>query len=194
LAPASPADAKWPPHPPRPPAPPHPHYGWAAHIRPGPPADPKAVREVKSELCATTERAETNARQQLDSAVQSWLAEAGVPTTWNPPKPLVDRMVVGSIALEPVTVKDLNVFRATVSADFSDARRREFLEIYGRQVGGRRLAILGGILVFVLSCLAAISGYIRADEATKGYFTNRLRVLAAAGVGAAGVLVYQILT
>ena len=44
---------------------------------------------------------------------------------------------------------------------------------------------------FVLVCLAAVSGYIRADEATKGYYTNRLRMLAAAGVGAAGVVIYQ---
>ncbi len=50
---------------------------------------------------------------------------------------------------------------------------------------------LGGSLGFVLICLAAISGYIRADEATKGYYTNRLRLLAAAGVGAAGVIVYR---
>jgi len=48
-------------------------------------------------------------------------------------------------------------------------------------------------LGFVLICLAAISGYIRTDEATKGYYTNRLRMLTAAGVGAAGVLIYQVL-
>ena len=41
-------------------------------------------------------------------------------------------------------------------------------------------------------CLAAVSGYIRADEATKGYYTKRLRLLAAAAVGASGVLIYQI--
>ena len=50
---------------------------------------------------------------------------------------------------------------------------------------------LGGALGFVLICLAAVSGYIRADEATKGYYTNRLRMLAAAGVGAAGVILYK---
>ena len=39
--------------------------------------------------------------------------------------------------------------------------------------------------------LGAVSGYIRADEATKGYYTRRLRMLAAAGVGAAGVILYR---
>jgi hypothetical protein len=50
---------------------------------------------------------------------------------------------------------------------------------------------LGATLVFILICLAAVSGYIRADEATKGYYTNRLRMLAAAGVGASGVIIYH---
>ena len=55
----------------------------------------------------------------------------------------------------------------------------------------RRLINLGGSLGFFLICLAAVSGYIRAAEATKGYYTNRLRILTAAGVGAAGVIIYQ---
>lgn len=195
--PAGPAVAMWPFHGPMHdrPKPPHgPHKGWAAFLRPGPPERPKVVREIQSELCATTARAEVDARRALEATVRDWLAEDGVAPTWTPPKRLVDRMIVGTVTLEPVTVKDLSVFRATISADFSRDRKREFLEVYGRQVAGRRLAILGGILLIVLSCLAAISGYIRADEATKGYFTNRLRVLAAAGVGAAGFVVYQILT
>jgi hypothetical protein len=58
------------------------------------------------------------------------------------------------------------------------------VEAYDRELVRHRLATLGGTLAFVLICLAAISGYIRADEATKGYYTNRLRMLAAAGVGA----------
>jgi hypothetical protein len=57
----------------------------------------------------------------------------------------------------------------------------------------RRLGLLGGGLGFVLACLATVSGYIRADEATKGYYTNWLRLASATGVGAAGVLIYQML-
>ena len=65
--------------------------------------------------------------------------------------------------------------------------------MYNRELVQQRLSRSGGSLGFVLICLAAISGYIRADEATKGYYTNRLRMLAAAGVGAAGVIIYQML-
>jgi hypothetical protein len=67
------------------------------------------------------------------------------------------------------------------------------VDVFHREQVRDRLTVLGGIFGFVLICLAAISGYIRTDEATKGYYTNRLRMLTAAGVGAGGVLIYQML-
>lgn len=155
---------------------------------------PKVIREIQSELKADTKRAEADIRVQLEKAVQRWLAEDRVPTSWTPPKRFVDRMLTGKVFVEPVVVADLTVYRATVDADFSPDRKRELVETYHRQEGGRRLAIFGGGLAVILACLAGVSGYIRADEATKGYYTNHLRLLAAAGIGATGVAVYQILT
>ena len=80
------------------------------------------------------------------------------------------------------------------SSTQSPEHRARFVKLYNRELVGRRLINLGGSLAFILMCLAAVSGYIRADEATKGYYTNRLRMLAAAGVGAGGVLIYQMVT
>ncbi|MFO0954570.1 MAG: hypothetical protein U0835_26090 [Isosphaeraceae bacterium] len=57
-----------------------------------------------------------------------------------------------------------------------------------------KLGLVGGVLALVLALLATVSGYIRADEATKGYYTNRLRVAAGAALGAAGVVAYRWLT
>ena len=81
-----------------------------------------------------------------------------------------------------------------LTLDKSPENRARMLGVYNHELVGRRLVNLGGSLAFVLMCLAAVSGYIRADEATKGYYTNRLRMLAAAGVGAGGVLIYQMVT
>lgn len=178
------AEAKRPPKPPRPPHPPS-----VRHVRETP-----VPREIQSDLCATEARAAVDARRQLDVAVRAWLSESGVPSSWTPPSKLVDRMVMGSPTFKPVKVGDLDVVRGTITADFSSGNKREILEVFRRHQGGRRLAVLGGILAVVLAALAALSGYIRADEATKGYYTNRLRLLAAAGVGAASVVVYRILT
>ncbi len=102
-------------------------------------------------------------------------------------------MIIETI-VEPV-VKDYGtLYVAKLRVDVSPEQRAIFTESYQRQLVHRRMVLLGGALGFVLICLGAISGYIRADEATKGYYTNRLRLLAAVGVGAAGVVIYQVLT
>ena len=90
---------------------------------------------------------------------------------------------------------DLTValYTAELTADFSPQRRAQLVEAYDHDLVRHRLTTLAAVLGFVLVCLAALSGYIRADEATKGYYTNRLRMLTAAGVGAAGVIVYRML-
>ena len=72
--------------------------------------------------------------------------------------------------------------------------RGAIIAAHQREVDARRLATLGGSLGFVLACLASLAGYIRADEATKGYYTHWLRAIAAAGAGASGVVIYQLLT
>ncbi len=85
------------------------------------------------------------------------------------------------------------LYRAGQKLDFSPGRRAEFVETYRREVASWRMKRLGAGLVAVLACLLVITGYIRADEATKGYYTNRLRLAAAAGLGAAGVAAYQLM-
>jgi hypothetical protein len=81
-----------------------------------------------------------------------------------------------------------------LTLDTTPAHRERLVKLYNHELVGERLIRLGGSLAFILMCLAAVSGYIRADEASKGYYTNRLRMLAAAGVGAGGVLIYQMVT
>lgn len=155
---------------------------------------------VKGRLSSTPARAVEDARKGLELVVAERLAEDGVPRSWRPSPRLLDGLVV---RIDPATVKkDLGIkgaeqyetlHTATIQADLSDARLKPLFDEYGRTLLHRRLALLGGGLAFVLACLAALSGYIRADEATKGYYTNRLRVLAAGGVGAAGVVLYRLL-
>jgi hypothetical protein len=146
-------------------------------------------RAVPGDICATEDRARTDARTALRIKVLEWLSP-DVPASWAPPSGLLEAMVIGT-KIDPL-VKDYGtLYKAELTADFSPMRRAELVDVYNHELVNHRLMTLGGSLAFVLICLAAISGYIRADEATKGYYTNRLRMLAAAGVGAAGVIVYR---
>jgi hypothetical protein len=153
--------------------------------------EPAEVRKIVGQLSATEPRAVADARVQLERAADDWLAP-DVPRSWKAPSRLIDAMVLDT-QVEPV-VKDYGtLYEATLRADFSPARRDKIVRVYERELVARRLTLLGGVLGFVLACLAALAGYIQADEATKGYYTNRLRLIAAAGVGAAGVAIYRIL-
>jgi hypothetical protein len=156
---------------------------------------PPDHRVVAGLLSATQERAVADARRQLGYEVAEWLAP-DVPPQWKPPAHLVEAMIVRT-STRPVVkdiVKDFgSVYETTLEVDFSPRRRAPIVAAYQRDLVSHRLAMLGGGLGFVLACLAAVSGYIRADEATKGYYTNWLRLASAAGVGAAGVLTVTVL-
>jgi hypothetical protein len=120
----------------------------------------------------------------------TWL-QPEVPRTWTPPARMLDAMIVEEPRIEKFEKDYGEVFEATLAVDASPRRRTALIETYNRQLVERRMASLGAALAFILTCLAGVSGYIRADEATKGYYTNRLRMLTAAGVGASGVIIYH---
>jgi hypothetical protein len=165
--------------------------------RPSPAPSPPTgdLRVITGRLSATEERARDDVRLQVDRAVADWLAPE-VARSWQPPASL-RQALVQKTEVRPVE-KELDgervtLYEASQTVDFAPARRAALVEAYHRELVARRLAILAGIIAFVLACLAALAGYIRADEATKGYYTNRLRLVSAAGVGAAGVMIYRLL-
>jgi hypothetical protein len=163
------------------------------------PALPTSPAVVEGQPSATQERAMDDARKALQRKVVEWLGSEGVPTSWTPPARMVQAMIletqVHTVNIPILNEKDLEpMFVAELKADFSPRHQEALVEVYNRELVQHRLVSLGGALSFVLICLGVISGYIRADEATKGYYTNRLRMLAAAGVGAAGVILYNMVT
>jgi hypothetical protein len=194
-----------PPVPPRPPAPPRQPRG---HIHVGrPPIPPRLavapapVRpvelvSVKGRISATEQRAHDDARVQLETRLREWL-DPDVPKAWKVPVPLVDGLV-REVRVTPVSApsdpvaKDYGpMYEAEMRVDLSTPRRAEIVQAYQHEQTLKKLGVLGGLFAFVLVCLATVSGYIRADEATKGYYTNRLRLAATVAAGAAGVAVYR---
>jgi len=150
--------------------------------------DPE-TRKISSQMMATEDRAKADAIGKLEGELADWLSPE-IPETWKPPVKLV-RSMIQDVKYQPV-VKDYGtLYVAELTADTSTKRREKIIEVYQRETIQHRMLALGGTLAFVLACLGIISGYIRADEATKGYYTSRLRLLAAAGVGAAGMAVYR---
>jgi len=175
-------------------------------------ARPSSERTIAGRLSATDDRARADARLQLEREVADWitpevppaasfvnpktgspeLAATKLPYRWRVPTRLIDRMI-RETRVRPVVRDYGTVYEAMVVADFSAENRAAILAAYQEDLVRHRLTLLGGRIAFLLTCLAALAGYIRADEATRGYYTHWLRGVAAAGVGASGVLIYQML-
>jgi hypothetical protein len=152
--------------------------------------DTERTWTLDGQISANPERAAAQARKDLREHITAWL-DPEVPRSWTIPEGMIDSIVLLTDVETVPRKDDLGpMYVVHMKLDKSPESRSRFVKIYNHELVGRRLVNLGGSLGFILICLAAISGYIRADEATKGYYTNRLRLLAAAGVGAGGVLVY----
>ena len=150
------------------------------------------IPTLAGEISATPARADQSARDMLRKAISAWL-DPDVPSTWSLPERELDQLVL--LTRHETVPKEYGPMCIThLTLDTTPAHRERLVKLYNHELVGERLIRLGGSLAFILMCLAAVSGYIRADEASKGYYTNRLRMLAAAGVGAGGVLIYQMVT
>jgi hypothetical protein len=154
----------------------------------------KRTHTVTGLLSATQERAVAAARRELQRTVAEWLGPE-VPKSWEAPAELVNALVLET-RTSPVH-RDYGehgtVYETKLEIDVSPQQRAALVNAYNHELVAHRLVNLGGALAFVLVCLGALCSYIRADEVTKGYYTNRLRMLAAAGVGAAAVVIYRLI-
>jgi hypothetical protein len=170
--------------PPKPPKPP---------VQPAPAGagEKTEIQVIPGRLSATEERARKDARLQLETMLARRLAPE-VPASWKIPPQLVDGLV-REITITPRERDYGTVYEATLKVDVSPRMTTRIVRAYHHEQMIRRLGVLGAGLAFVLVCLGALSGYIKADEATKGYYTSRLRLAAAAGVGAGGVLIYRLI-
>lgn len=151
------------------------------------------LRLVESDWMATTERAVTDAHRKLEREVSDWLARAGVPRTWQPSKRLIDQMI-RKTDMQHSDFKYAVMHKQQYQVEFSKPVLDRMLAAREREIGGKRLLTLGGGLALMVAALAAVSGYIRADEATKGYYTNHLRVAAGLGLATAGYVAYRLLS
>ena len=167
-------------------------------------------RVLVGQISVSEDRAQDDLRKLVRQQVTEWLS-ADVDPSWPIPGRELDHMVQGAYVQEvthkltsgdpTVTTPEAlgldglyTMYRAGQQLDFSPDRRAQILRVYRQELAKRRLQRLGGGMALALVGLAVLSGYIKADEATKGYYTNRLRLASAAGLGVAGVAVYRFLS
>ena len=151
----------------------------------------KPVTSITGRISATEARAKADARVQLIGLIRSRLEEE-IPQGWQIPGDLVESLIQKT-DIKTSQREFGTYYEATLALDPNPEAFQRIVAAYQHEQVVKRLTLMGGGLGFVLLCLGTLTGYIKADEATKGYYTNRLRLASAAGVGAGGVLLYQML-
>ncbi len=149
---------------------------------------------VQSELWATREEATGDVMDRAAAAAREFIGQADsrAIASWDVPAWLLHDHVLR----EPPYVEEVDwtygpMYRAYVLLDFSPEKRELLLGHWRESLTSRRLGQVGAGLGFAVLCLATLLGYLRLDDATKGYYTGWLRTGVVAVVGGSAAAIYH---
>jgi len=91
-----------------------------------------------------------------------------------------------NLSSDPNDIKSDKKYAVTLKISLDADKFAEIFNHQREQTSRDRMMGLGRTLAIVVAFLAAVSGYLRLEEATKGYYTTWLRVGAISFVGAVG--------
>jgi hypothetical protein len=97
---------------------------------------------------------------------------------------------------EPIFVEEIDwtygpMYQAYLLLDLAPAKRELILSQWHSTIVQKRMNQVGGGLGFLLICVATLLGYLRLDDATRGYYTRWLATGAVAVVVASAAAVYR---
>ena len=148
---------------------------------------------VASELWATRDEARDDVLEKASVRALEFAADS-VPklrNKWQVPTWLVrDRLLREPIFVEEVDWTYGTMYRAHALLDLSPQKREALLSAWHEVVLRERLAQIGGGLAFVFISLVTLFGYLRLDDATRGYYTRWLFTGAAALVAGSAAVLY----
>jgi hypothetical protein len=121
--------------------------------------------------------------------VTAYLRGQNPPVEWTPSLPYIQTHLVKTQPWKEET-KDFDqigrMYRVQLEVEVTPSDLTKMVH-WGREFRvHQRMFILAKVLAGLVVLLAAVSGYLRLDEYTKGYYTGWLRLAAVALVGAAG--------
>jgi hypothetical protein len=138
----------------------------------------------------TPEKAEEVALNKASDQVRHYLAHLDPPVQWRPDGKWIDENLVKTRTAPKQVASDDplldKAFERTLQIEVGPKQYREIVEYDRQECMEQRQLLLARILAGVVALLVAAVGYLRLDEATKGYYTLWLRLAALGLVGAVG--------
>jgi hypothetical protein len=136
----------------------------------------------------TDDRAKERVQEKAWEKVCSYLANQDPPVHWRPDVRWVnDNLVKGRSPAKQVEMDDLGkAYERQVQVEVDEKKYEKMIEQDRQELMRQRQLMLARILAGVVALLVAVVGYLRLDEATKGYYTLWLRLGALTLVGGVG--------
>jgi hypothetical protein len=137
---------------------------------------------------ATREDADLAALKEARKDIVKFFADQGVVLSWEPALEYISRTLVKNWSeqanTEVLPGQKLREVHLLVELSHSDYRK--VLKQNREYVAQNRMLVLGKVLAGLVALLAAVAGYFRLEDATKGYYTAWLRLAALSFVAAVG--------
>jgi len=145
----------------------------------------------------TLNDADEMAQKQALAEILSYLARQSPPVRWQPDlawikdqkQPLLTHKEVKERTLE---ISQEHADGVSYQVQLTPQAYRKILENDRQLTMQERQLLLGKILAGVVAVFTAFAGYYRLEEATKGYYTNWLRLGALGLVAAVGAAIYLV--
>jgi hypothetical protein len=191
-----------PPKPPKAPKAPEPPAAVQPAVPPAPP--PAAVAEEQpfpiwniKEAGQTSNDADDLAQEKALKEIRSFLARQSPPIRWQPDlawvkdqkQPLLTNRVVDE---QDLPDSGLHAYFVSYDVKLTQQAYRKILENDRQLTMQERQLLLGKVLAALVAVFTAFAGYYRLEEATKGYYTNWLRLGALGLVAAVGGALFLI--
>jgi hypothetical protein len=147
----------------------------------------------QAEAWAESEKDATNyALDKLASETADYLFEHGL-TDWRPDANDIRSILKPNVVRDQKNFEDLGTLEhVTVTAELTPPALRKFQKEARQQRASGRMMGLGKGLGMLVVLLAALGGYFRLEEATKGYYTTWLRLTTLGFISAAATTLWII--
>jgi hypothetical protein len=161
--------------------------GAEARATPKPPeAVPLASWTIPTKFGETKEKALEKALKDAQNHLIVFLREQSPPIAWKPPLEYVRDWLVKEVTPREKEVGTDKVPGVDVVVQLNSDQLAAIRKLDQNERLEGRLATLAKLLAGFVAGLMALSGYIRLDEWSKGYYTGWLRIAAVAFIGAVG--------
>lgn len=149
---------------------------------------------IQSELWATRDEARQDALDKASDRAVRFAAESAPRLRQAPSIPgwfVEDHMLREPIYVEEVEWTYGPMYRAHLLLDLTPDTRERILSHWHGELVQKRMNQIGGSLGFLLVCVATLLGYLRMDDATRGYYSRWLAMGACGVVAGSAAALYH---